>query len=932
MSALLFALLTFTFLPYLSIAQSYSGPIVITKGGTYSGNWESRDSNVSAVEVATSEPVIIENSNIRGAGRMIRSAGHGAANITIRNTNAYGLTPTPWHDYKRTRYFVAIDEFTNIVVENCYIEGAAGINIGGRYLGNGTPSQTIRIRYNKVKNIDGRIYGGVAGVCFVGLNFRNPVRNAEIAWNQIINEPGNSIVEDNINLSNSRGTSDSPIRIHNNYIQGAYPLNPKSGTYSGGGIITDSWYHDGMGSPSDVATAHVKIYDNQTVNMSNYNYSIAGGNNIEIYNNRAVTSALLPDGTPVNTHNIGLTGYDYYNRGATHSNAVHNNHIGVMGIYANEINLNSYFPDGNAVRNYNNTFMSGRVTKQHEQDEFAMWQSKLNQNGIVVGPRGSAPANAAPTVAIASPTANASYTENSIKVSVSANDADGSIKVVELFQGGTKVGEQTQSPYGFTLNNLNAGTHTLTAKATDNSGAVATSQAIKINITASTDAPQTGDGSNTSGSITREVWTNINIGSLGELPLSKTPNTVTSLNSFEGPSNAGDHYGQRIRGYVTAPVSGQYTFWIAGDDDAALYLSTSENPSDKRQIAHVDGYTGSREWTKYASQQSAKVTLEAGKRYYIEAQHVEMAGGDNLAVGWQLPNGAQERPIAGSRLSPMGSTAPAAITQISAATGKITREIWEDIHVSTVGGLPLTKTPDKTSELTIFEGPTNAGDHYGQRIRGYVTAPQSGEYTFWIAGDDHAELWLSTSENAGSKVRIAYINGANYWTDSRGWDKYASQKSAKVTLKAGQRYYIEALHLEMGGGDNLAVGWQLPDGAMERPIAGSRLSPISGTLASTSNMQGLGASENEPFFTEATAYPNPFSEAITLNMGGQDTELKEVVLLDQTGRVVYKQDDLTLDNNKLPINLSGAGLASGLYFLKYTDASGKSKSLKVIKQ
>ncbi|GAA4432513.1 hypothetical protein GCM10023188_21100 [Pontibacter saemangeumensis] len=932
MSALLFALLAFTFLPYQSIAQSYSGPIVISKGGTYSGNWESRDSNVSAVEVTTSEPVIIENSNIRGAGRMIRSAGHGAANITVRNTNAYGLAPTPWHDYKRTRYFVAVDEFTNIVVENCYIEGAAGINLGGRYLGNGTTSQTIRIRYNKVKNIDGRIYGGVAGVCFVGLNFRNPVKNAEIAWNQVINEPGNSIVEDNINLSNSRGTSDSPIRIHDNYIQGAYPLNPKSGTYSGGGIITDSWYHAGMGTPSDVATAHVKIYNNQTVNMSNYNYSIAGGNNIEIYNNRAVTSALLPDGTPVNTHNIGLTGYDYYNLGATHSNAVHNNLIGVMGIYANELNTNSYFPDGTAVRNYNNTHMSGRVTKQHEQDEFAMWQNKLNQNGIVVGPHGSAPANAAPTVAITSPVANASYTESSMKVAVAANDTDGSVNKVELYLGGTKVGEQTLSPYGFTLSNLNVGSHTLTAKAIDNSGAVTTSQAIKINITESTDAPQTGDGSNTSGSITREVWTNLNISSLSQLPLSKTPNNVTSLSSFEAPTNTGDHYGQRIRGYVTAPVSGQYTFWIAGDDDAALYLSTSESAADKKQIAHVDGYTSPREWGKYASQQSVKVTLEAGKRYYIEALHLEMGGGDNLAVGWQLPNGTKEMPIAGGRLSPIGSTAPAAITQLSAATGSITREFWADVHVSTAGAIPFTQSPDNISELKLFEAPTNADDHYGQRIRGYVTAPQSGEYTFWIAGDDEAELYLSTSDNPGGKQKIAYITGLNNWTAPREWNKFATQKSVKVTLKAGQRYYIEALHLEHGGGDNLAVGWQLPDGAMERPIAGSRLSPISNSLTSTSNLQVSSASEKEPFFSEATAYPNPFSEVITLSLGSQETKLKEVVLLDQTGRVVYKQEDLTLDNNKLAISLSGAGLASGLYILKYTDATGSTKSLKVIKQ
>ncbi|GAA4437997.1 hypothetical protein GCM10023188_32830 [Pontibacter saemangeumensis] len=743
----------------------YSGPIVITKRGTYTGNWESRDSNVSAVEVTTSEPVIIENSNIRGAGRMIRSAGHGAANITVRNTNAYGLAPTPWHDYKRTRYFVAVDEFTNIVVENCYIEGAAGINLGGRYLGDGTPAQSIRIRYNKARNIDGRIYGGVAGVCFVGLNFRNPVRHAEIAWNQVINEPGNSVVEDNINLSNSRGTPDSPIRVHDNYIQGAHPLDPRSGTYSGGGIIADSWWQQGMGDPSDVATAHVKVYGNQTVNLSNYNYAIAGGNNIEIYNNRAVTSALLPDGTPVSTHNIGLYGYDYYKTGATHSNAVHHNLTGVMGTYAHQRNDAPYFPDGTVAAYDNATLPQGTITKTHEQQEYQIWQGKLSQNGIVLGPFVSsasiAPANQAPTVAITSPKAGASLAENTtLEITVSAQDADGSVAKVEFYHGTTKLGEALASPFSFACSNLLAGSYVLTAKATDKQGAATTSAAVSI--------------------------------------------TITKLET----------------------------------------ISLLPAPSE---------------------------------------------------------------PVA----------------------GKITREYWAAVTGSGLSAVPVTKAPTSAGELTLFEAPTNVADNYGQRIRGYVTAPVSGEYTFWIAGDDNAVLYLSTSDNPTDKKQIAYVNG---WTYSREWSKYTSQQSVKVPLEAGRRYYIEALHLEMGGGDNLAVGWQLPNGAKEMPIAGGRLSPISNTFASTSNLQAAETSETASFITEITAYPNPFSDVLTMNTAGLNAELKEVVLLDQTGRVVYKQQDLLPEDNKLAINLSDAGLTSGLYFLRYNDAAGNAKSIKVIKQ
>ncbi|MHC2993445.1 hypothetical protein OB13_18385, partial [Pontibacter sp. HJ8] len=115
-------------------------------------------------------------------------------------------------------------------------------------------------------------------------------------------------------------------------------------------------------------------------------------------------------------------------------------------------------------------------------------------------------------------------------------------------------------------------------------------------------------------------------------------------------------------------------------------------------------------------QQSAKITLEAGKRYYIEALMKEENGGDNLAVGWQLPDGSLERPIAGNRLSEMGSTAPVAVAV--ASTGTITREFWANISGNSVGNIPVTTKPTAVSELKSFEAPANVGDNYGQRVRG----------------------------------------------------------------------------------------------------------------------------------------------------------------------------------------------------------------------
>jgi hypothetical protein len=122
-----------------------------------------------------------------------------------------------------------------------------------------------------------------------------------------------------------------------------------------------------------------------------------------------------------------------------------------------------------------------------------------------------------------------------------------------------------------------------------------------------------------------------------------------------------------------------------------------------------------------------------------------------------------------------------------------------------------------------LEGPANFADNFGERIRGYVTATTTGTYTFYIAGDDDSELWISTDSNPANKAKIAYVSG---WTGSRQWDKSPTQKSATLTLTAGQQYYIEILHKEGNGGDHIAVGWTGPEITTTTVIAGVYLSPV----------------------------------------------------------------------------------------------------------
>ncbi|MDA7680206.1 lamin tail domain-containing protein [bacterium] len=167
------------------------------------------------------------------------------------------------------------------------------------------------------------------------------------------------------------------------------------------------------------------------------------------------------------------------------------------------------------------------------------------------------------------------------------------------------------------------------------------------------------------------------------------------------------------------------------------------------------------------------------------------------------------------------------LSTLQAQTRGLLREVYEDIGGASVRDLTSHATfpssPTNESIIPTFETPTDVDEDYGQRVSGYVLPPQTGNYVFWIASDDGGTLFLSTDETPSKKVEIASVPG---WTTSRLWTKYPTQKSKSISLVAGQRYYVEALMKERGGGDNLAVRWQLPNGRIEAPIPSSRLQPI----------------------------------------------------------------------------------------------------------
>lgn len=143
------------------------------------------------------------------------------------------------------------------------------------------------------------------------------------------------------------------------------------------------------------------------------------------------------------------------------------------GVFSNEVDITFVVALGN-TSNAGATSTSGSTTSGGTS------HSSTPSLSAQAGPGGNSP----PTVSMTAPTNGANFASGSdINLSASAADSNGTVTKVEFYRGGTTlIGAATSSPYTFTWNNVATGSYSLTAKATDNAGAVTTSAAVNITV------------------------------------------------------------------------------------------------------------------------------------------------------------------------------------------------------------------------------------------------------------------------------------------------------------------------------------------------------------------------------------------------------------------------------------------------------------------
>jgi hypothetical protein len=235
-----------------------------------------------------------------------------------------------------------------------------------------------------------------------------------------------------------------------------------------------------------------------------------------------------------------------------------------------------------------------------------------------------------------------------------------------------------------------------------------------------------------------------------------------------------------------------------------------------------------------------------------DEMNVTIATAAQTPGGFYTLNVQNVTDIAGNPIAPTNFTFQVWVY----SRGFVLKELYLGLSASTVVISELRSSPKypnspdivrygDTPELNTFD----EFEGYGARMSGVFIPPITGNYTFYMASDDNGELWLSTNANPANIVLIArepvYSNRRIWTGESAGGSRLTTPSpsggsqaniSGPISLLAGQLYYFESLVKEGGGGDNLAVSWQVPGGSV--PVNG--LLP-SGGLAFAALADPIGA-------------------------------------------------------------------------------------------
>ena len=238
--------------------------------------------------------------------------------------------------------------------------------------------------------------------------------------------------------------------------------------------------------------------------------------------------------------------------------------------------------------------------------------------------------NIPPTVEITAPENGAEFNAGeSIEITASANDEDGTISSVSFYNGDELLDEVTDAPYAYTITDAQTGSYSFICIAFDNSGDSAVSETVSVTVTEIENIPPTVE-------ITApEDGAEFNAGESIEITASASDEdgTISSVSFYNGD--------ELLDEVTEAPYTYTITDAEAGSYSLSCVAYDNSGDSAISETVNVTVKSGSDLLTKYGVPTADPFSSIVRNFTSIVTEGTDapdMSQVNNVALNWDLPN------------------------------------------------------------------------------------------------------------------------------------------------------------------------------------------------------------------------------------------------------------------------------------------------------
>lgn len=251
-----------------------------------------------------------------------------------------------------------------------------------------------------------------------------------------------------------------------------------------------------------------------------------------------------------------------------------------------------------------------------------------------------------------------------------------------------------------------------------------------------------------------------------------------------------DHFSARWTGWIEAPETDDYTFFILSDDGVRFWIGDSEFPliNEWRELPLVEN--------------SATIRLIGGVRYPIKIEYFEGPNIAAITLFWSRAKQKKKEVVPTSFLypSPLPSTLAQDTRQTLGGGTGLFAEYFSDPNLTM---LAYSKN-DSAINFNWGAGspsPVVPADRFSARWTGWIEVPSSDTYTITTRSDDGIRLWI------GEKRQEAITTENKPLIDAwRPLD--AVEYSTTLFLESGYHYPIKIEYYEDHTNASLQLFWQ----------------------------------------------------------------------------------------------------------------------------